>query len=81
MRLISQYGTKDVPYEQTALVVENTIIRAYVNETVEVFAEYDSRATCLKVLEILRTVYERSRPFFYFPTQERIEEYTHERFS
>ena len=86
MRLISQDGMIDVPYEQASIEVNGRDIYCGYSSIItrhctgRRFAEYSSKVKALKVMEMLReeyleTVYDyRTKPkVFQFPKDEDVE--------
>lgn len=78
MRLISQNGEFDVPYEITALSRSGNIIRAYVpivGEKGTVMARYSTEEKAKKVMEMICNVYpefEKANIVFRFPEDDEV---------
>ena len=80
MRLVSQDGNVDIPYERANIVCHNEHIGATVGENEFRLAKYLTSQKALKVMEMLReeyfeTVYDyRTKPkVFQFPKDEDVE--------
>lgn len=78
MRLISQNGEFDVPYEIAALSRTGNIIRAYVpivGEKGTVMARYSTNEKAKKVMEMICNVYpefEKANIVFRFPKDDEV---------
>ena len=78
MRLISQNGKFDVPYEIAALSRTGNIIRAYVpivGERGTVMAQYLTEEKAIKVMEMICNVYpefEKANIVFRFPKDDEV---------
>lgn len=78
MRLISQNGEFDVPYEIAALSRTGNIIRAYVpivGEKGTVMARYSTEEKAKKVMEMICNVYpefEKANIVFRFPEDDEV---------
>lgn len=78
MRLISQNGEFDVPYEITSLSRTGNIIRAYVpivGEKGTVMARYSTNEKAKKVMEMICNVYpefEKANIVFRFPEDDEV---------
>lgn len=61
MRIISQDGRINLPYEMTALLVSDSYVQAVfaggIKQSPYIMAVYESREKCLKAMEILNRVY------------------------
>lgn len=57
MRLVSQNGKTDLPYEGTALLLVFENIIAYYNEKEYVMGKYSSERKAIKVMEMLKNTY------------------------
>lgn len=80
MRLISQNGRVDVPYENVILTVGNDgiiLVTFFSSDEDFVFAIYSTKEKALKVMEMLIGKYEqpKSQPYnyFQFPKDEDVE--------
>lgn len=58
MRLISQHGNVDLPYEQIVVCHAMESVIALYNGEKYVLGKYSSEAKAIKAMEMLRTVYE-----------------------
>ena len=78
MRLVSQNGEFDVPYEIAALSRTENIIRAYVpivGEKGTVMARYSTNEKAKKVMEMICNVYpefEKANIVFRFPEDDEV---------
>lgn len=59
MRLVSQDGTVDVPYEKSAIYCSDGRISALFNDRCLAMASYSSIKKCEKVMEMLRKQYSK----------------------
>ena len=57
MRLISQHGNVDIPYEKTTLLHAQDYVIARIDNKVYVMGEYSSMEKSYKVMEMLRNAY------------------------
>lgn len=60
MRVISQNGKFDLPYENLAIFVEYENVIARFESERHLLAQYSSEAKAIKAMEILRKVYENN---------------------
>lgn len=63
MRLISDDGTVDVPYEKSAIYCSDGCISAIFNDRSLAMASYSSIKKCEKAMEMLRDEYDYVRTF------------------
>ena len=80
MRLVSQNGNVDIPYEQAHILCNMECVMARVGDYEYTLGKYSNMNKALKVMEMLRkeyleTVYDyRTRPkVFKFPADEEVE--------
>ena len=80
MRLISQNGNVDIPYEQAHILCNMECVMARVCDYEYTLGKYSDKSKALKVMEMLReeyleTVYDyRTKPkVFQFPKDEDVE--------
>lgn len=59
MRLVSQDGNVDIPYEKANIVCHNEYIRATVGENEFMLAKYLTSQKALEVMEMLREEYSK----------------------
>lgn len=77
MRLISQNGEFDVPYEITSLSRTGNIIKAYVQMISVVMARYSTDEKAMQVMEMLLDAYHdakksNSASALYFPKDDEV---------
>lgn len=77
MRIISQDGTLDFPYELSAIRINNEVITMTMCEETaysNVIAKYSTEAKAIKAMEMLREVYENNVFYHCTASSKRFEE-------
>lgn len=67
MRVISQDGSIDLPYERVCLYIDSTIIIAKCDNTKYIMGSYSNKAEAVKHMEMCRKHYD---DIFWEPTSE-----------
>ena len=81
MRVISQDGTMDFPYEISTIFIypriENVIaIQSAGDSEISIIGRYSSKAKAIKAMEMLRKVYEDNEFYHYMSTTDTFEKAT-----
>lgn len=74
MRVISQHGNVDLPYEQIVVCHAMESIIALYNGEKYVLGEYSSKEKAYKAMEMLRIAYENNEFYHYTAGSKRFEE-------
>lgn len=70
MRIISEIGKFDVPYEHAVVFCEGTMIYVGLEKRQWMFAQYSDREMAQKAMDMLHDAYEGKYSSFRFPSEE-----------